>query len=82
MGFPKFYGMNMDAWIDCMSDIGGGMTSSKLNTSEPICIEFLNAEDFNKRTPEMMHDLINCVTSVNQHFSKTKEDKYLVLKFL
>ena len=29
MGFPDFYGRNMDAWIDCMSyldDAGAGMT--------------------------------------------------------
>lgn len=46
MGFPEFYGMNMNAWIDCMSDIEGRMTKSELNSNEPVCLVILNAEDF------------------------------------
>lgn len=82
MGFPDFYGMNMDAWIDCMSDINGGMTKPILNTNEPICIELTETEDFNKRLPGVMDDLIECTAFVNQRFIQAKQDKFLVLKFL
>jgi RNAse (barnase) inhibitor barstar len=82
MGFPDFYGMNMDAWIDCMSDIKGGMVSPELNTNEPLCIELLHTEIFNKKLQNIMDDLIECTVFVNQRFLQAKEDKYLVLKFL
>lgn len=87
LGFPDFYGMNMDAWIDCMSDIRGGMTSENLNTEEPLCIELLNTEDFGKRLPELLEDLIDCTAFVNQHFIQGDKihidtGKYVVIKFL
>lgn len=86
MGFPDFYGMNMDAWIDCMSDIEGRMMSESLNMSEPICIELQATEDFNKRLPEIMSSLIECTAFVNQCFLDDRihhnNGKYIVLKFL
>lgn len=86
MGFPDFYGMNMDAWIDCMSDLHGKMMSESLDTKEPICIELLNTGDFNKRLPEIMSTLIECTAFVNQRFLHNKiypnNGKYLVLKFI
>ena len=87
LGFPDFYGMNMDAWIDCMSDIQGGMTSRDLNTGEPLCIELLHTEDFGKRLPKLLNDLIDCTSFVNQRFIEgdnihVNTGKYIVIKFL
>lgn len=87
MGFPDFYGGNMDAWIDCMSDIGGLMTSNELNTVEPLCIELLHAEDFGNRLPKLLDDLIYCTAFVNQRFIQgdnihKNTGKYIVIKFL
>lgn len=42
MGFPSFYGMNMDAWIDCMSyldDEDARMTRFHLGAEESLSIE-------------------------------------------
>ena len=82
LGFPDFYGMNWDAWIDCMGDIGGGMLSPEFNTNEPLCVELLQTEDFNKRLPDLMKHLIECTSLVNKHFIQAKVGKYFVLKFL
>lgn len=86
MGFPDFYGMNMDAWIDCMSDIGGRMMAEPLNTNEPICIELQATEDFSKRLPEIVSTLIECTAFVNQSLLDdvvhADNGKYIVLKFL
>ena len=38
-GFPDFYGRNMDAWIDCMTDIDDkeiGMTKIWINKTDTL----------------------------------------------
>jgi hypothetical protein len=86
MGFLDFYGMNMDAWIDCMSDIEGKMMSDVLNTKEPICVDLYNTDDFSKRLPKIMISLIECTAFVNQSLVRNNlypnNGKYVVLKFL
>jgi len=47
MGFPDFYGMNRDAWIDCMSSLNeSGMTRFTLQSGEQLTIEVTDTEDF------------------------------------
>lgn len=87
MGFPDFYGMNMDAWIDCMSDIEGGMLKPELNTEEPLCIELLHTEDLGKRLPKLFDDLIGSTATVNNIFITgdnihKNTGKFIVIKFL
>ncbi|MCM3902848.1 MAG: barstar family protein [Pyrinomonadaceae bacterium] len=52
-GFPDFYGMNMDAWIDCKSylreDAG---TRFLLAEGEKMFIELESADDLRSRLPE------------------------------
>ena len=40
MGFPDFYGMNMDAWIDCLTYLydGDGMSRFHLAAGEMLLI--------------------------------------------
>lgn len=62
------------------------MMADAFNTYEPICIELLHTENFNKRLPEIMNDLIECTAFVNERFIQDKmfpdNGKYIVLKFL
>jgi hypothetical protein len=35
-GFPSFYGMNMDAWIDCLTYLDDGMSRFTLRAEENL----------------------------------------------
>ena len=59
--FPDYYGHNMDAWIDCMSDIG---VSDAL-----VVIRLENSKDFSSRLPQIWSALIECTAFVNQRFA-------------
>ena len=68
LGFPDFYGRNMDAWIDCLTYVrdGDGMSRFVLGPKEVLDIEISDTETFNKRAPEILDALVECVAAVNQ----------------
>ena len=69
MGFPDFYGKNMDAWIDCMTcidDAQAGMSSVTIPTGEKLEIEIVEASDLQRRLPEIFQALLDCSEFVNQ----------------
>src|SRR5262245_34104328 len=84
MGFPDFYGMNMNAWIDCMSDLDKdtGMTRFLLPEGEAIHIEITSAESFKSRLPEILDALIECSAFVNQRFVENGKLAPISLVFL
>jgi hypothetical protein len=46
--FPDFYGRNMDAWIDCMSNLDDsetGMTKVHGTPSDPVVLQIANIDD-------------------------------------
>jgi len=61
-GFPEFYGMNMNAWIDCLTylDEGDGMSGFHLAPGEKLHIEITDTELFSSRLPEIFSTLIDC----------------------
>src|SRR5687768_4591347 len=69
-GFPAFYGMNMNAFIDCLTyiDEGDGMSNIILNGRELLRIELLSAADLSSRLPEIVDALSDSVDAVNQRF--------------
>src|SRR5439155_26718002 len=70
-GFPDFYGMNMDAWIDCMSslnDANAGISVIILEKDEPFLLEISDTEDFKSRIQEIFETLIECTAFVNQRY--------------
>ena len=68
LGFPDFYGRNMDAWIDCLTsaDVQDGMIASEFVASEGdvLVLELLDAKDFAERCPEQYGALIECAAFV------------------
>ena len=69
LGFPEFYGRNMDAWIDCLSCLRedtGGMTSVLLGASEVLELEVPDVEALGARAPAVVRDLVECAAFVNQ----------------
>ena len=72
--FPEFYGMNMDAWIDCMSDLHGpnSLCGLHLGSDEPVELKITNLEDFSNRCPVLFRDLMQCTAFVNRRYAKWK----------
>ena len=83
-GFPDFYGMNMDAWIDCMSYLheDAGMTRFLLAEGEKLRIEVEAAEDFKSRVPEIYRALRECSSFVNERHAEDGEAPVLWLALL
>ena len=71
MGFPNFYGRNMDAWIDCMSSIDepdDGMSTVTVNPGESLDIVVLGTEQGIASCPGVFQELLECTACVNQRF--------------
>ena len=58
--FPDYYGRNMDAWNDCMSDLGG--------EGELISIYIRNVSQLKSSCREIYEALIECSAFVNYRF--------------
>ena len=71
MGFPDFYGHNMNAWIDCMSyidDPESGMSSVTVDSGGNLEIIASHIETTSKDHPEILQGFIECTAFVNQSF--------------
>jgi len=84
LGFPSFYGRNMDAWIDCMTDLDdpeAGMTSTHITRGDVIvlCISAVGA--FKKRCPEIYDALVECSAFVNNRRIEMGDPAVLALSF-
>ncbi|MEL6769947.1 MAG: barstar family protein [Bacteroidota bacterium] len=69
MGFPDFYGANMDAWLDCMSSIddpAAGLSEITVAPGELLVLEIPDSLDFAYRCPDIWQDLLECCAFVNQ----------------
>jgi RNAse (barnase) inhibitor barstar len=85
LGFPDFYGRNMNAWIDCMSyldDAGAGMTHITVSPGELFHLEIADAKDFQRRLPEIFQAFIECAAFVNHRRTDAGELPVLSLVLL
>lgn len=84
MGFPDFYGRNMNAWIDCLTylDEGDGMSKFHLSQGEKLNIEITDTIAFKERLPDIFAFLIECTAHVNQRYIETDKLPALSLIFL
>lgn len=68
LGFPAFYGRNMNAWIDCMTDADDaetGMMSRAVQKGQMLSLKIIDAGDFSTRCPELFEALVECSEFVN-----------------
>jgi hypothetical protein len=57
LGFPFYYGRNMDAWIDCMTSLdmpADGMTSAHAPQDGVLVLELAHVKDFRKGVQNFM----------------------------
>ena len=67
-GFPDFYGRNMNAWIDCMTDIDDKetrMTKVWINKTDTLVIALTNSDDFKERCSDIYLALLECSAFIN-----------------
>lgn len=68
LGFPVFYGRNMNAWIDCLSDLDdadAGMTTIHVAPGQVLTLIMDNAGGFKARCPELFAAFLECAAFVN-----------------
>jgi hypothetical protein len=83
LGFPGFYGENMNAWIDCMSSLrsGDGMVSVQLGSGELLELEIPDVEALRQRAPDIVDELVNCTAIVNKRFEAWGQAPAITLLF-
>lgn len=67
-GFPPSYGRNMNAWIDCLSDLDdpdAGMTTIHVQSGEILSLILDHAASFKDRCPELFTTCLECAAFVN-----------------
>ena len=80
-GFPRFYGRNMNAWIDCMSSLDSpedGMTTIHAEAGGIIIIEL---ENVNSLDNQIYGALVECTAFVNYRKLEIGEPAVLTLSF-
>lgn len=84
LGFPEFYGRNLNAWIDCMTDLdnpGTGMTSIHCSPNSVVTLQLRNVDSFAKRCPDQYAALVECAAFVNWRRIETAAPAVLALAF-
>jgi Barstar (barnase inhibitor) len=81
-GFPEFYGQNMNAWIDCLTNLAddNGMNSiSPLIHDENLVLHVPEFQVFSNRVPEVCSALLECSAFLNQRYIEASEKHRFVL---
>jgi RNAse (barnase) inhibitor barstar len=83
-GFPEFYGRNMNAWVDCLSYLRDEENMSKfhLAADEILQIDVENTDALRAQAPEILEDLIFCVSTINERYEDYGEKPALHLVLL
>jgi len=84
LGFPDFYGRNMDAWIDCMSSLDvadAGMTKVHVSEGEVLVLTLIGMRSLRERLPDLARDLEECAAFVNWRRVEQGDSPVLALSY-
>lgn len=84
MGFPGFYGRNMDAWIDCMRSVDrpeDGLSKIQVEKGKILTLQLDNVDEFRKKYPKLYAEIIECSGLINGSRIKQGNDSILALSF-
>jgi hypothetical protein len=84
LGFPAFYGRNLDAWIDCMTSLDSpedGMSTVHVSPEDVLVLCISGVQELRKRCPEIYNSLIECAAFVNWRRIELGEQAVLALSF-
>jgi RNAse (barnase) inhibitor barstar len=65
LGFPDFYGRNLNAWVDCLRYEDDGMSAFPIEAGDVLTIQLQGCKDFRDRCPEIYDALIDSAAFVN-----------------
>jgi hypothetical protein len=84
LGFPDFFGRNMDAWINCMTSLDSpdaGMTSVHVPRGQVLVLELEGVSEFRRRCPDQFTALVESAAVVNWRRLENGEPAVLTLAF-
>ena len=82
LGFPGYYGRNMNAWIDCLTyadDADSGMVANPIANGDLLTLSIVDAAEFKLRCPEIFDALIDCAAFVNYRRREVGDGPVLAL---
>lgn len=80
-GFPEFFGRNMDAWIDCMTNLDEEFNAVQVPPGDLVCVALDAANDFKARCPEQFQAFVECAAFVNWRRLEIGDPAVLVVSF-
>ena len=84
LGFPNFYGRNMNAWIDCMTSLdqpADGTTSLHVPLGQVLVLQLDHVDDFATRYPEILDAIVDATAFVNFRRIELGQEPVLALSF-
>jgi len=84
MGFPDFYGRNMNAWIDCMTSLDepeDELTSVHVPKGEMLTIQLDNIDKLISSDQKMYESLVDDVAFVNHRRIEAGDMPVLALSY-
>jgi len=72
-GFPNYYGRNMDAWIDCISDLN--------SNGQFVVINFKNMKQLKTNHSEIFEALIDSASFVNYREIESGGNPFLLVSY-
>jgi barstar (barnase inhibitor) len=81
LGFPDYYGRNMNAWIDCLTYGDDSMTALEFSPGEPLTLQLLGCKPFRDRCPALFESLVDCAAFVNWRRIKVSDPPLLMLSY-
>ena len=84
LGFPTYYGRNMNAWIDCLTYPEDRTALSRVNVQpgDTLTLDLGEIQAFKKRCPEQYAAIVECVAFVNARRIEAGEPPVLLLSFM
>ncbi len=84
LGFPDFYGRNLDAWVDCLTLVDSAedeMCRIQVAPGSVLVIQLNDATEFALRCPDQYAALIKCSAVVNYRRIEAGEEPVIALSF-
>lgn len=81
LGFPDFYGNNMNAWVDCLTYEDDGMTAFPVAAGDVLTLELRGCKAFRARCPEIYDAPIDSAAFVNWRRIESGDRPILALSY-
>ena len=65
LGFPNYYGRNMNAWVDCLTYEDDGMNAFPVEPGDVLTLQLKDCKAFRARCPEIYEALVDSAAFVN-----------------